>query len=109
MLPPGTPPIGRTRVGLHKSSVIVGNFGGEGRIQYTAFGDAMSMSGNAHGGKRKQRDARTGAAQRALPGLPGQPSCLDRAKLDHRPLGTHRFSALSLALWQSAAKHTCVS
>jgi len=44
MLPPGTPPIGRTRVGLHKSSVIVGNFGGEGRIQYTAFGDAMNTA-----------------------------------------------------------------
>lgn len=43
-LPPGVPPIGRTRVGLHKSSVIVGNFGGEGRIQYTAFGDAMNAA-----------------------------------------------------------------
>ena len=41
---PGTPSLGRTRVGLHKSSVIVGNFGGEGRIQYTAFGDAMNTA-----------------------------------------------------------------
>jgi adenylate cyclase len=44
MVPPGTPLLGRTRVGLHKSSVIVGNFGGEGRIQYTAFGDAMNTA-----------------------------------------------------------------
>jgi adenylate cyclase len=38
------PPLGRTRVGLHRSSVVVGNFGGEGRFQYTAFGDAMNTA-----------------------------------------------------------------
>ena len=31
-----------TRVGLHRGEAIVGNFGGEGRIQYTALGDAMN-------------------------------------------------------------------
>lgn len=53
MLPPGTPPIGRTRVGLHKSSVIVGNFGGEGRIQYTAFGDAMNTASRLESANKK--------------------------------------------------------
>jgi adenylate cyclase len=43
-VPEGVPPIGRTRVGLHFGSVIVGNFGGEGRIQYTALGDAMNTA-----------------------------------------------------------------
>jgi adenylate cyclase len=38
------PPIGRTRVGLHWGDAIVGNFGGEGRIQYTALGDAMNTA-----------------------------------------------------------------
>jgi adenylate cyclase len=38
------PPIGRTRVGLHHGEAVVGNFGGEGRIQYTALGDAMNCA-----------------------------------------------------------------
>ena len=42
--PEGVPPIGRTRVGLHRGFVIVGNFGGEGRMQYTAFGDVMNTA-----------------------------------------------------------------
>ena len=37
---PDIPPIGCTRVGLHHGEAVVGNFGGEGRIQYTALGDA---------------------------------------------------------------------
>jgi adenylate cyclase len=36
------PPIGVTRVGLHRGEAVVGNFGGEGRIQYTALGDGMN-------------------------------------------------------------------
>lgn len=38
------PPIGRTRVGLHYGEAVVGNFGGEGRIQYTALGDGMNTA-----------------------------------------------------------------
>jgi adenylate cyclase len=38
------PPIGATRVGLHRGEAIVGNFGGERRIQYTALGDAMNCA-----------------------------------------------------------------
>ncbi|WP_417622621.1 CHASE2 domain-containing protein [Parasphingorhabdus sp.] len=43
-IPEGVPPIGRTRVGMHYGDAIVGNFGGEGRIQYTALGDAMNTA-----------------------------------------------------------------
>lgn len=43
-VPEGVPPIGRTRVGLHFGEAIVGNFGGEERIQYTALGDAMNTA-----------------------------------------------------------------
>lgn len=42
--PAGVPPIGRTRVGVHFGEAIVGNFGGDGRIQYTALGDAMNTA-----------------------------------------------------------------
>ena len=38
------PPIGKTRVGLHRGEAVVGNFGGEGRIQYTALGDGMNTA-----------------------------------------------------------------
>ncbi len=43
-VPDGVPAIGRTRVGLHHGDAIVGNFGGEGRIQYTALGDSMNTA-----------------------------------------------------------------
>lgn len=43
-VPEGVPPLGRTRVGLHRGDAIVGNFGGEGRIQYTALGDSMNCA-----------------------------------------------------------------
>ena len=42
--PEGVPPIGMTRVGLHFGEAIVGNFGGDGRIQYTALGDSMNTA-----------------------------------------------------------------
>ena len=38
------PAIGVTRVGLHRGEAVVGNFGGEGRMQYTALGDAMNTA-----------------------------------------------------------------
>ena len=41
---PALPPIGKTRVGLHYGDAIVGNFGGDGRIQYTALGDSMNTA-----------------------------------------------------------------
>lgn len=43
-VPDDLPAIGRTRVGLHWGEAIVGNFGGEGRIQYTALGDSMNTA-----------------------------------------------------------------
>jgi adenylate cyclase len=41
---PALPPIGKTRVGMHYGEAVVGNFGGERRIQYTALGDAMNTA-----------------------------------------------------------------
>jgi adenylate cyclase len=40
----GLPRIGKTRVGMHFGEAVVGNFGGERRIQYTALGDAMNTA-----------------------------------------------------------------
>ncbi len=41
---PNLPKIGKTRVGLHYGEAVIGNFGGETRIQYTALGDSMNTA-----------------------------------------------------------------
>ena len=45
-------PLGRTRVGLHFGSAVVGNFGGEGRLSYTALGDAMNCAARLEGANK---------------------------------------------------------
>lgn len=50
--PEGVPKIGRTRVGLHFGEAVVGNFGGEERIQYTALGDAMNTAARLEGANK---------------------------------------------------------
>ena len=41
---PDLPKIGKTRVGLHFGEAVIGNFGGETCIQYTALGDSMNTA-----------------------------------------------------------------
>ncbi|WP_235927672.1 adenylate/guanylate cyclase domain-containing protein [Sandarakinorhabdus rubra] len=53
----GRPAMGRTRVGLHWGDVVVGNFGGEGRIQYTALGDAMNVAARLEGANKSLKTA----------------------------------------------------
>jgi adenylate cyclase len=52
---PDLPPIGCTRVGLHHGEAVVGNFGGEGRIQYTALGDAMNTASRLESANKQLR------------------------------------------------------
>ena len=49
---PALPKIGKTRVGLHFGEAVVGNFGGETRIQYTALGDAMNTAARLESGNK---------------------------------------------------------
>lgn len=51
------PKMGRTRVGLHWGDVVVGNFGGEGRIQYTALGDSMNVAARLEGANKSLKTA----------------------------------------------------
>ena len=44
--------LGKTRIGLHYGEAIVGNFGGEGRMQYTALGDAMNTAARLEGANK---------------------------------------------------------
>lgn len=48
----GDHPVGRTRIGIHYGSAIVGNFGGEGRLQYTALGDTMNVAARLEGANK---------------------------------------------------------
>nr|WP_310523535.1 adenylate/guanylate cyclase domain-containing protein [Polymorphobacter sp.] len=54
---PGRAALGRTRVGLHWGNAIVGNFGGEGRIQYTALGDSMNVASRLESANKKLKTA----------------------------------------------------
>jgi adenylate cyclase len=45
-------PLGRTRAGLHFGEAVVGNFGGEGRLSYTALGDAMNCAARLEGANK---------------------------------------------------------
>jgi adenylate cyclase len=44
--------MGRTRVGLHYGEAVVGNFGGEGRLSYTALGDSMNCAARLEGANK---------------------------------------------------------
>lgn len=77
-VPAGVPPVGRTRVGMHFGPAIVGNFGGEGRIQYTAFGDSMNTAARLEAAN-KELDTNILVSREAV----------ERTGLDwFRPMGT---------------------
>lgn len=65
---PELEPIGRTRVGLHHGEAVVGNFGGEGRIQYTALGDSMNTAARLESANKTMK-TRALASREALEGV----------------------------------------
>lgn len=71
-VPPGVPPIGCTRVGLHRGDAIVGNFGGEGRIQYTALGDSMNLAARLESANKTLK-TRALVSETAVAGVTGVP------------------------------------
>lgn len=88
---PDLPKIGITRVGLHVGEAVVGNFGGENRIQYTALGDSMNTAARLESGNKTFKSAIMASAEFAR-----------RSGLDWwRPMGSvvlsGRGSALELA------------
>jgi len=97
-VPEGVPPIGRTRVGLHWGEAIVGNFGGEGRIQYTALGDSMNTA------------ARLEAANKALnTKVLASRAAMERSGLDWwRPIGriTLRGRATPVEIYEPVPEAT---
>ena len=57
------PPIGRTRVGLHYGDAVVGNFGGDGRIQYTALGDSMNTAARLESANKQMHSGALASAE----------------------------------------------
>lgn len=57
------PPIGRTRVGLHYGDAVVGNFGGDGRIQYTALGDSMNTAARLESANKQMQSGALASAE----------------------------------------------
>ena len=83
---PGVPPIGKTRVGLHFGDAVIGNFGGEGRIQYTALGDSMNTASRLESAN-KQTNTCVLASKEAV----------ERSGLDWwRPLGSVQLRGRAL-------------
>jgi adenylate cyclase len=80
-VPEGVPPIGKTRVGLHVGEAVIGNFGGEGRIQYTALGDSMNTASRLESANKKTDTCVLASGE-----------AVARSNLDWwRPLGTVRL------------------
>lgn len=76
-IPQGGPPIGKTRVGLHFGEAVIGNFGGEGRIQYTALGDSMNTASRLESANKQTKT-----------GILASREAVERSDLDWwRPLG----------------------
>ena len=76
-VPDGVPAIGVTRVGIHYGEAIVGNFGGEGRIQYTALGDSMNTASRLESANKQMQTKMLVSAEAA-----------ERAAVDWlRPMG----------------------
>src|SRR3546814_12770088 len=60
------PPRGKTRVGLHRGEAVVGNFGGEGRIQYTGIGHSRKHAPRLESAKKQtKRNTPVSSATRA--------------------------------------------
>lgn len=91
-IPEGLPSIGKTRVGLHFGEAVIGNFGGEGRIQYTALGDSMNTASRLENANKQTKT-----------GMIASREAVERSKLDWwRPLGsiTLRGRALPVDIYE---------
>lgn len=85
-IPEGLPTIGKTRVGLHFGEAVIGNFGGEGRIQYTALGDSMNTASRLENANKQTKT-----------GMLASREAVERSGLDWwRPLGSVRLRGRAL-------------
>jgi adenylate cyclase len=90
------PAIGRTRVGLHFGEAVVGNFGGEGRIQYTALGDGMNTAARLESANKLLKTTILVSAE-----------AKERSSLDwFRPMGRVQLSgrATPVEVWEPAPR-----
>ena len=80
------PAIGKTRVGLHFGEAVIGNFGGEGRIQYTALGDTMNTAARLESANKQTKTSMLASRE-----------AVDRSGLNWwRPMGRVRLRGRAL-------------
>jgi adenylate cyclase len=86
--------LGRTRVGLHYGEAVVGNFGGEGRLSYTALGDAMNCAARLESANKHLKTV----------ALVSQEARDRSTSLEFRPMGRIAVSgrATPLVVWEPA-------
>lgn len=68
-------PIGETRIGVHSGEVLVGSFGGDSLMHYTAFGDAVNTTSRLECANKKlgTRICVSSSIAEAVPGFIGLP------------------------------------
>lgn len=87
------PPLGRTRVGLHRGLAIVGNFGGEGRIAYTALGDGMNTAARLESANKQLATTVLLSREAVPPSMAGDFRAMGRIGLRGRSTPVEVFEA----------------
>jgi adenylate cyclase len=87
------PPLGRTRVGVHWGSAVVGNFGGEGRITYTALGDVMNTASRLEGANKQLKTRILFSREAAPPSMQDVFRAMGRVGLRGRSTPVEVFEA----------------
>jgi adenylate cyclase len=102
------PCIGRTRIGVHLGKAVVGNFGGNDRIQYTALGDAMNTAARLEAAN-KATGTYTMVSREAIAGIKDPVCrCLGRITLRGRsdpievyePIADEKLASEHNGLWR---------
>lgn len=87
------PPLGPTRVGLHRGDAVVGAFGGEGRSTYTALGEAMNTAARLESANTKLRTRILISREAAAPSMAGAFRAMGRIGLRGRSNPVEVFEA----------------
>jgi adenylate cyclase len=87
------PPLGRTRVGMHRGFAVVGNFGGEGRITYTALGDVMNTASRLESANKQLKTRILVSRETVPPSMQGVFRAMGRVGLRGRSTPLEIFEA----------------
>jgi adenylate cyclase len=87
------PPLGRTRVGLHRGDAIVGAIGGEGRTTYSAVGEATNIASALESANRALKTRILLSREAIVPSMAGAFRPMGRLALRGRSKPVEVFEA----------------